>query len=168
MKNIKNLFFSLLVTLGIVSSVQGFTLSQTFTANQFTNFTSMLPGPVKVTQIILVSSSTNNSSVQFWDTPTNTQVFTNSAYTNLISYATNYVSTWTNYYGATNSVTNISLIDATNTVAATTNNYPLRISLAAGTNASIRADNVNYYFTSGVWVSNVSTNPATITITFQQ
>lgn len=149
-------------------SASAVTLSQTIASGVMTNIIGMAGGPVRVTQVILVASTTNNASLQFVDTTTNWLLFTNSAYTNILSYGTNYVQTWTNYYGATNSVTNLAYYDVTNSVAGTTNNLPIRISITAPTNGTSRFDNVNYYFVQGLWVTNNSTNPATLTVTFQQ
>ena len=137
-----------------------------------TNF-SLLVGnsPVKVTQVIITSAGTNQASVNMIDTYTNWLVYTNAAYSNTLTYVTNFVSVWTNYYGVTNTVTNsASLIDVTNNlVAGTTNIFPVRMSISTPTNSSTKFDNVNYYFQNGVWVSNVlAGGTCSVTITYQQ
>ena len=155
-------------------SIQAATVSFTVTNGGFTNSSLMLGGPVKVTQIIVASSTTNQiASLQFIDTPTNSLTYTNAAYTNITSGLTNIITLWTNYMGVTNTFTNISLIETTNTVAANTNSYPVRIAVNIGTNSTLKMDQVNYYFAQGFWVTNsaaVASNsgPATVTVTFQQ
>src|ERR1700676_4182924 len=65
----------------------------------------LIIGSARVTQIIAVSQAgvTNTASFQLIDAPSTNLLYTNAAYTNILSYGTNYVSTWTNYYGVTNS-----------------------------------------------------------------
>lgn len=128
-------------------------------------------GAARVTQVIAVSDSgvTNNASFQLLDAFTNWLAFTNVAYTNIITYGTNQVSSWTNFYGVVNSVTNTNIVDVANTVAATTNFFPARIQGSAPTNGgSIKFDNVNYYFSDGVWGTNTGAGKVTLTLTYQQ
>ena len=164
---------SVLFLCGLIG-VQAATVSFTVPAGGFTNSSLMLGGPVKVTQVIVASSATNQiTSLQFIDTPTNLLTYTNAAYTNLVSGLTNIITLWTNYMGVTNTFTNISLVETTNAVAATTNSYPVRMAINLGTNATLKMDQVNYYFGQGFWVTNaaaVASNagPATLTVTFQQ
>lgn len=164
----KNKFISVLALFGLTLSLQAATISQTIATGVMTNIIGMAGGPVKVTQIIISSPSNNIASVQLIDTWTNQLNYTNLAYTNILTYATNYVSTWTNYYLATNSVTNLSLVDVTNSVASTTNAYPIRMTLVAQTNSVVRVDNANYYFANGLWLTNTGPGNVTVTLTFQQ
>jgi len=124
---------------------------------------------LKVTQVILTASTATNTSVQLWDTYTNQTLFTNAAYSNILTYVTNYVSVWTNYYGVTNTVTNkASLVDITNLVAGTTNSFNQVMVLSAPSNTTIKVDQVNYYFQNGIWITNTSSGNAVVTITYQQ
>lgn len=157
---------SLMLSAGYVKAA---TTSLTIAAGVMTNLITLNNGSVKVTQFVLTSTGTNISSIQAIDTYTNWLKYTNSAYTNILTYGTNLVVTWTNYYGATNTVTNSgSLVDITNSVAGTTNTFPVRVILATPTNSSTRIDNVNYYFNDGIWITNTGSGNANVTITYQQ
>lgn len=132
--------------------------------------TNIIPGfgSAKITQIIASTTGTNTATFNIFDSPTNQFLYTNAAYTNIISYGTNYVTTYTNYYGVTNSFTNLALFDASNTNAASTNFYPLRINVTAPSNSVTRLDNVNYYFINSPWVTNLGSGNITLTVTYQQ
>lgn len=133
-----------------------------------TNLT-LVPGAAKITQIIASCQGTNLSTFYIYDSPSNSFLYTNSAYSNILSYATNYVNTYTNYYGVTNITTNLNLVDITNSVAATTNTFPLRISASIPSNSVATIfSGVNYYFTSGAWATNSGSGAVTLTVTYQQ
>jgi hypothetical protein len=161
-------------TLVLSPTLYGFTTSMLINPGVMTNFPTIpftVNGPVKVTQIIISSSSTNVSNLEFVDTPTNTLTWTNAAYSNILSYATNVVTNYVNYYGRTNSYTNLSLVDVTNSVPAVTNNYNVALHPIITTNATATFQNVNYYFVNGLWITNVAapgSGPSTVTITYQQ
>lgn len=162
---LSSLLFGALAT-GAFAASQAITVP----SGTMTNFPINL-GSVKLTQIIASCPGTNyTTNVVFVDTPNNSLLYTNAAYSNTLSYATNYVITYTNYYGRTNNLTNLVLVDVTNNlVAATTNNYPQRLIFAlAGSNTSVRFDQVNYYFVEGLWVTNSGPGAVTLTITYQQ
>lgn len=144
-----------------------------FTSNQ---------GSVTIKQFVMTSLVNTNSLAYIVDTPTNSLVFATPAYTNRVYYATNYVQTWTNFYGLVQSnnyvgatlLTNLQLIDITNNVvAAATNSYAIRAILAAPGGSSViygpQANNLNgYYFDNGIWATNAgaSTAPCSITLTW--
>lgn len=145
-------------------------ISQVFTVTNGTTL-QLITGSARVTQVVAVSQAgvTNIASFQLVDAPTTNLLFTNLPYTNILSFGTNSTNSWTNYYGATNFVTNINLIDITNTNAGTTNNFSVRISGIAPTNGgSLKFDNVNYYFFDGVVATNLGAGNVTLTITYQQ
>lgn len=123
----------------------------------------------KITQFVLTSSGTNYGQVSVIDTFTNRFFYTNSAYSNILTYVTNYVSTWTNYYGYTNNVTNsASLVDITNSVAGTTNSFPTNMVVSVGTNATTTVNNPGIVFRDGVWVTNGSGSTLSLVVTYQQ
>ena len=151
-----------LVTVSAISA----TLSLTIAPNSGpTNLLAPFNGAAKITQLVVTANS-NTATLYFIDTPAPIISYTNAAYTGYTRYPTNYVFSWTNFYGVVNSTTNIALATITNTVAATTNLYPVRITAVAGTSAT-KYDNVNYYFNSGVYVTNGSSSSAVVTVTFQ-
>lgn len=174
MKNIKNYLklSAVVAMIGIAVSLPTFanTVSVTLPPNTFTNIiTNLFSGSVRVTQITYSTTTSATNQLQLVDTPTNALTYTNLAYTNILSYATNVTVSWTNYYGVSNGyiLTN-ALIDFTNTVPSTTNNWPVRMTLQSGSNSTISAPSVNYYFVNGVWATNSSSGTNTVTITFQQ
>lgn len=167
----KKILLTLGLAFGIVTSASAFTASMTLTNGQWTNFSGINPGPVTITQIIM--QYTNVAALQLYDSPNGQMSFTNLAYTNTLTYATNVTNANTNYYGVTNYFTNVVLIDNTNNAnPATTNNFPLRMQLSV-TNGTVIADHVNYYFLNGLWITNTSTGAAniagpTVTVTYTQ
>lgn len=172
MKLFKKYFSALVVAASLILSSrkgEAASTSVTIPSGTMTNLITLNNGSVKVTQIVLTSITTNAVNCYFIDTYTNWLAYTNAGYTNILTYVTNYVSVWTNYYGRTNTVTNsASLIDVAYTNAGTTNAFPIRMILSTPTNTSVRVDNVNYYFNDGIWVSNSASGNAQVTITYQQ
>lgn len=165
----KNLIKSLLVA-GLVSFagyVNASTVSVTVTNGAMTNLIPVA-GSVKISQIVASCSGTNFATFQIYDTSGTNTIYTNSAYTNTISYATNYVTVYTNYYNVSNSFTNIALIDLSVSNAATTNFYPLRIASAIPSNSVVKFDTVNYNFVNGAWVTNLGQGTVILTVTYTQ
>ena len=180
------------IGLGLAVSFNAFALSFSVTVlpGTMTNILSFSPnqGAVLVKQVTLTSLGTSASSFSLIDAPTNSLVFVNPAYSNRVSYATNFSnlpgSVYTNFYGVvqTNTwiagvgaATNIwALVDITNNIVpATTNYYPTRMSGASAANATvIFGPNVGgqlngYYFDQGIWATNTSASGTNvITIVF--
>jgi hypothetical protein len=140
----------------------------TIPANGFSNAPVAIPGPVKVTSVVLQAPVANVTSIIMYDTPTNQTTFTNAAYTNITSYVTNYITTWTNYYGVVNNATNKALIDVTNNVAATVNNYNIELSGSAPTNGTVLFQNLQQVYQYGIWITNNGAGTAVITIQYNQ
>jgi hypothetical protein len=159
---IRKIVLSALLGLAVVSA-NAFTLSVTIPPLTITNFFPITQGSAYIYQAI-ITAPTNIAQVAFYDTPTNSLVFTNASYTSRAWYATNYVNTWTNFYGTVQSTTNIALIDYTNTVPITTNSYPNRFTISSTSGGSAAFPNINSYFSSGIWATNFSTNTAIVTI----
>jgi hypothetical protein len=152
-----------------VNVSQAITTTLTILPGTYTNLLSVTNGTLKITQIVLTAPGTTNVSALFVDAPTNSLLYTTPAFTNRLSYATNYITIWTNYYNVTNATTNIALIDVTNNVAAATNNWPQRLSAAALAGTSTIYSGVNYYFLFGCWVTNTTVGSyETVTVTYQQ
>ena len=167
-KIITGLALGLVLGAATIINTFGASSSLTIQGNQFTNFPLTYPGAIKLTQVIVTASATNNVNLQFIDAPTNSLTYTNAAYPVLTTVITNFVTTWTNYQGVTNNVTNIYIQDVASTNAAQTNSYPIRFQTAVNTNNTVTYQGVNYYFNQGLWVTNITTNSAVITITYQQ
>lgn len=142
------------------------TVTTTVNPNGFVNLLTAFPGSTYIKQVT-ISANTTNAAVLILDTPTNALTYVNPAYTNTISYATNYITSWTNFYGVAQSTTNIALIDVTNNVVASvTNSYPIRLSVSALASTTVPYNNVNTYFNRGIWATNSSSGVATVIITY--
>lgn len=162
---IKKALLSIGVAVGFALSAKAATITLNVAATGYTN---ALSGSATITQFILTSISTNAANVSFVDSYTNSLWFTNGAYTTATSYATNYYNCYTNYFGGTNCITNVALVDIITTNAAAGVRFPVRINATAPTNSSVAFQGVNYYFNNGVWLTNSSSSVATVTITYQQ
>lgn len=166
MKKLISVIGALVIAAG---SVHAATVSKTIAAGVFTNLLTASPsGSLKVTQFVLTATATNNAAFSAVDTYTNNLTYTNPAYVVYSSYQTNYITTYTNYYGVTNSFTNVAMVDYYVTNSAVTNAYPIRFTATAITNTTSIFDGVNYYFQNGLWVTNTGNGPLTLTITYQQ
>ncbi len=167
---IRKTIISALLGVSIVTSSIANTVTTTIAPAGYVN---LLPGfnqSILVSQVIITATTATNVSALIIDTPTNVLTYINPAYTNTISYATNYNTVWTNYYGVTqtNYAAYTALIDLTNNlVASTTNNYPQRLSVATLASTSAKFDQVNYYFNNGIWATNTGSGNESITITYR-
>lgn len=174
--------FTVGVSVGIMLTLNSHagTAAVTVLAGTMTNLYSFTPnqGSMLIKQMILApASGTAPQTLSFVDTTTNLLVYTTLAYSNKVSYATNYVNVWTNFYGLAQSntwyqaaggvvTTTYQLVDITNSVPQATNNYNIRFSVAIPTNSPPLIYNaINQYYDQGVWVTNSAANgSASITI----
>lgn len=152
---------------GIGMAVSAATITVDVPQGGFVNAVSAANGNIKVSQFILTSTNATAVSAQAFDSVTNLTTWTNAPYTQVVQYATNQVTLWTNYFGATNAWTNIALVSVTNTVATTTNTYPIRFAGSAIANSSFTASGT-YYFNNGVWVTNTGAAGIKFTVTYTQ
>lgn len=164
----KKILASLLI-IGSIVAASAATITVTVPPAGFTNLLSVVGGVAKITQINVTASTATNTTVAILDTPTNALTYVVPAYTNRLIYGTNYTQIYTNYFGVltTNIMTNV-LTSVSQTVAATTNNYPVRVTQSALASTTSSIDGVNYYFINGVWATNTSSGNASVTITYQQ
>lgn len=171
----KKLILSLSLALAIFAT-QAATITQFVYPGTMTNVLGIFGGLAKVTQITASATTITNGNIQLVDSYTNLLVYPSQPYTNTVSYATNGLQvTYTNYFGVVTTVTNFALIDLTNNVVTPpTNNFPVRASLSVLGGTSVKVDQVNYYFSQGIWATNSGTGtngaggPITVTITYQQ
>lgn len=144
-------------------------VSMTIPGNTMTNLLSVNNGSLKVTQLILSAPTSGGVTIQAIDNSTNSVKRINPAYTNTLSYVTNLVTTWVNYFGVTNTMTNTALVDVTNNpVAAVTNTISPTITASTAGNTSTTFSGVSYYFNYGLWITNTSPSNAAVTVTYQQ
>jgi hypothetical protein len=148
--------------LGAVINASATSISVAVASGGITN---IFMGYGKVTYMVVSASS--NLTATVYDMPTNTPtLFINPAYTNIVSYATNYSYPYTNYYGVSNNITySNAIVDVLTGVAATTNNWPARLSFNVASNASVTVDGLGYTFLYGMWITNTSPAGATGTFT---
>lgn len=165
----KKILLIALVGAGLLLKVhaQSSTVSLPVTPGTDTN---MFNGSALVQNILWTSTagSGTNSFITLVDSPTNSLVYVQPAITNIYSYGTNVVTTYTNYYGVVTSLTNFSLIDTTNIIAASTNSYKT-ITVAAPGGTSVYVNNPNWIVQYGLWATNTgaATQSGTITVTYQ-
>lgn len=155
----------LLTLIGLVSalSVSAETASVVVSSTGMSN---MVPSSAKVTQILVTSPANNTASIKLIDSITNILAYTNSAYSTLGSYATNYITTYTNFFGATNSITNIALVDFSNYVAAASYSYPTLATVTVPTNQTIVLQGQQLFFNNAVWCTNLGSGNATVTLNY--
>lgn len=161
----KKKLIAFIAATGLISSV--FAGSQTWTISNGI-CSNILSAPVKVTAITIQSSTTNTTSVAFIDAPSTVLTNIVGSYSVITLKGTNFINSYTDFWGNATSITNFSLIHETNTVAAQTNTFPTRFNLTSGTNSQSRVDNVSYFFVNGLTVTNNGAGPVTLNLTYQQ
>ena len=162
----KKYIASLIIGLLVCVTSHAATVSLYLQPSTFTNLLVGFNNPVTVSSVT-VSPTNNAVTLSLIDTPTNSLTYSNAAYTVGTSYATNYINTWTNFYGVVSSTTNIALIDTTSTVAASTNSYPVRAIVTAVASTPTRYTGLSAYFGRGLWVQNNTATNAVIIVNYQ-
>lgn len=157
----------LLFILGLFATVTAFGASSTTviaTAGN-SNLITSFSGSALLTQVSLTSPANNTATITLVDNNTNNMYFTNAAYIGVTSYVTNQITMWTNFFGSTNYITNLALIDITNTVAAAAvvANRPLTVTAATNSTVTIPG---SWFFGRGVWCTNQGSGNATVSITY--
>ena len=156
---------SLMVALSINAAVTSTTVATTTCSNLVT----FLSGGGTISSITFQSPPANVGSAKLYDSDTTSLTYTQAAYTTITVYATNLISSWTNYYGVVNNATNIVLMQATNTVAAVTNSpLPLLLTMTGGTNTTVTYSGINANFSRGLAVTNTGAGTITVTVTYTQ
>lgn len=154
------ILLSLLLSFGIV---QGATEISTTAIG--TNTVLLSSGGYVLKSLTFIPAGTNTT-YRLYDFDNKVLTWTNDAYT--VKYLTNatVVSTFVDYSGVTNSITNTSLIWATNTIAAATNTYsPFAVYGAAGS-AVTTFDDLNIPLAKGLTLSN--SHAGTVVYTYTQ
>jgi hypothetical protein len=159
MKTIFSLIAAVLFAVNIHAATVATSVIQAGTSNVVT-------GSLKATQFVLVSGTTSAARVDIYDSPTAVLTNTLPAYITLGSYVTNYITSYTNYFGVQNNFTNVALVQYSITNAATTNVYPLILTLTAGTNQTVVVDGVDYFFSRGLTITNTGVGTATVSATY--
>lgn len=166
MKNYLKLTIMGLMLIGLNASA-AFTTSLTVVPGTMTNLLTAINGSIDIKSVTVQAAVTTNALFSLVDTPTNSLVYVNPAYTNKLRYATNMIyGPLTNYYGVTNFLTNIALITISNVVAQSTNNYNT-FGFSAAANSTVTYDQ-DLYFNHGAWVTNFGGGNVVVTITYVQ
>ena len=158
--------YLVLLAVAVGFAANAASLTKVVYPNNMTNLMAGFPGSVYVKSITATATSSTNAYAVIYDTPTNQFSFSSPGYTNRLSYATNYISSWTDPYGVTQSWTNVCLITVTNPVAASTVSYNARGSIGAAAGTSAVYSGYNTYFENGIWATNISGGPLSVTITY--
>ena len=137
-------------------------------AGSFSNMLSSFSGSAKITSVVVTAPTTSHASIKMIDAITNSLTYVNPAYTMYSSYATNLITTYTNFFGATNSITNLVLVDISTAVAISTNLNPVILTATAPTNSTIVFNPVSFFVNNGIWVTNTGPTNVTVTINYQQ
>lgn len=174
-KFIKNTLLGIGLAVALIASDAQATLGSSttvITAGGYSNLLATLPnvnGSVTITSVLLTTPAATASTITMTDGTTNRLTYTLPAYSNLTSYATNYITSYTNFFGVVNSFTNVALIDITNSVAASTNNYRIPFQASVATNSTVQF-NGQYFFLNGVWATNAASGAGstTVTITYER
>lgn len=151
--------------LALVSGIRAATVTYVLNPTVTTN---TLAGPLLIKKVIVVAGS-SNATVTCIDAPAYVPFYTNASYTSITQYGTNLVTSYTNFFGAVNTLTNFQLANITNTTAASTNNFPTRFTAAALAGATTVIDDTHFFLLNGLYLTNNAvTGTATITIEYQK
>ena len=163
----KKLFIigSMLVSLSVNA---GQSSSLVIPTTGFSNMLSSFIGSAKITGVFLTSPTANTASITIVDTSTNSLTYVNPAYTQYSSYATNLITTYTNFFGTVQSLTNLVLVDVSSSVAQSTNLNTVILTATAATNSMVAFTPVSFFVSKGIWVTNTGSGNATVTINYQQ
>ena len=115
---------------------------------------------------VVTSPANNAAAITVYDWYTNSTQRVTPAYSNSAYFATNYITMYTNYYGYTNWLTNIALVDYTNVTVAATNPLTADYQWSAPTNTSIQFLGLNNRFQFGAFVTNTSSGTVTLTLQY--
>lgn len=162
---------NLLKYLAVIGMLVGLTASaQTQTATVSTSAAArntMITNAARLLSVTIANDTAQPLTVKLFDAGYNASTnltWTNSAYTNTISYTTNIVTSYVTTTGVTNSLTNAGIFTVINSVSAATNSYP-----TVNTLSIPASDSVVWAPTGGFLVSRglIATNNTNCTITIQ-
>ena len=85
---------------------------------------------VWVSSVAFANPTAVTATYSLYDAPASTLTYTRGAYTNWISFTTNYVTTITNFSGVVQSETNAAVYTVANPVSSATGNYRLLVTVA--------------------------------------
>ena len=139
-----------IVLLGVTPTKAAVTSTNSTTGEVFT----LLTTGGKVIDYITVVPAGTNVITRIYDLPDTYLVYTNTAYTNFVTYVTNQVNTFVTTTGITNSWTNTVKYVDVYTVAASTNNSYTPVATYATPSASIGTFTDRLVLNRGLTISN--------------
>lgn len=165
----------ILFTIGLIgligfASVRAVTTTITLNGAAVTNIATLAGGSFTLLQATVTAPANSNVFLTIYDAPAgNTNYkYTVGAYSNIVTYATNYITSWTNYYGYTNYLTNIAIVDVTNNNNSATATYPLVYIWNVNTNLTTTYQGLNTFFKQGMLITNNNNAAAVITLQYTQ
>lgn len=172
MKMIKNLFYTLVVLAGLTFSASAAQTTITIAPNTFTN---ILVGAGRIQQFVLTSTTATSNTLAFVDSPTNSQAYVLSGYSNVVLTVGLVTNIYTNYFGVLTTNTYTGQTSAMGSVLASTNSYNGILTAQVTGNSTLTIGNAitfpngsTYYFYQGVGVTNSGAGSVIATITYQQ
>lgn len=164
----KKILLSLFALATISASAATFNTTATCAVNSVTNVPTYMGGGFYLISAQVSSVANNSATIALFDTAFTGLAQTNPAYSSITSYVTNYINSWTNFYGATNYWTNRTLIDVSNYVAGATNALSPDYVWVCPTNSTLVLQNLNNRFQNGVSITNMAGGSATVVLTYTQ
>jgi hypothetical protein len=160
---LKNLFLSLALVFASLTSVFGAATAVDVVAGGTAY--NVLAVPANVFRIQFTSTTTNASVLRLYDSSNTTTNYVSAAYTNFVSYATNYNTTITNADGVLVTNTFVGTFTGPVTVAAATNTRPI-IAIVVAPASGTATRTVNFQTVKGLVV--VGSNPGVLEVDYRQ
>lgn len=126
----------------------------------------LVANPCRVSQMVITATTSTNATGLVLDSVIPALSTNTLAYTNTISYGTNLIWGYTNYFGVITSLTNFALVDVTNNVVPTNVFYYPSMPVAAIGNSSSTIANLNQTFVRGIEVTNGGVGNLNVTVSY--
>lgn len=117
----KKLILTLLASLALTGASLAQNTQYSLTAVAAGTAANLSPYPVDIVQLTITASTTNNTTVKFYDSSTTTTNIVRPAYGRLITYSTNYTTTFVDPNGVTITNTFVGQFTTPSAVSAVTN-----------------------------------------------
>lgn len=165
----KKLLVSLALGLGLLVSANAQVWQYPYTASVTVppaGMSNLVANPCRVAQILITATTSTNATGFMVDANVPQMSTNTTAYTNTISYGTNLIWGYTNYFGVVTSLTNFALVDLTNNVVPTNVFYYPSTPLAAVGNSTATIANINQTFIRGIEITNTGLGNINVTVSY--
>lgn len=163
MKNIFKKHFKLAIVCAVAAMITLSVFAATVTKSVSGSAVQHLAGGATVSDIVVTTPANNAATIVFFDAPTTATTYTNQEYTTRSVSSGLVTNTYVNYIGATNTVIYTALTQTTVTNAASTNLWPIMLSVTVPTNTTTTLSG-DWKFVSGITSTN--SGAATVSITY--